>query len=79
MKIEDLRNKWLENPSGDVPVFIQHSNNKTVRFYPTSLSDGENEYILNGFWYCIQTNDLLVPELIKIKKEDISKWNLIIE
>ena len=66
MIINDLRDKWIKDR--DLTVQIKHKNNKDVRYWPTSLTDTKEVCILNGFWICKQTNNVLVQEEIKIKK-----------
>jgi len=75
MNIQDLKDKWTRSyVVGSSPTLIAHKNMKTVKFWPTNLDEDENHYKLYGYWYCNQTEDLLVQEQIKIKKADLNDW-----
>jgi len=56
---------------------MQHVNNKTVRFYPLSISEDNDHHILNGYWIAIDTNEPIVRETIKIKKVDLANWYVV--
>ena len=76
MTIDELRNKWNTAKEGS-PVMIQHLENKTVRFWPTSLTLNEGTYEMNGFWIGIQVDDIIAPECIKIKHGDLKNWYIV--
>lgn len=75
MKIDDLRNKWINEKN--FKVCIQHTNNKDVKFWPTDLTQTKTHYLIKGWWICLQTKEPTVQEEIKMKIEDIDGWNLV--
>jgi len=77
MKINELKDRWNHSYAiGHKPILIAHNNNKTVTFWPIGFAEDKDHYILNGWWYCNQIDDLLVQEEIKIKKEDLINWSI---
>jgi len=64
------------NESGFI-LKIKHINNKDVEFWPTSWQEESIYHKFHGYWISIQFKDIIVPETIKIKKEDLASWNIV--
>lgn len=80
MKINELKDKWAKAyATGNNHILIAHNNNKTVKFWPTGLSEDELYYNLNGYWIINQTGEPIVQEEIHIKKPDLDNWNIVEE
>lgn len=79
MTREELVASWkerLSDPGGMLK--IRHKNMKTVEFMPTSYEESVF-HKFTGYWICLQTNDLMISETIKIKLEDLVNWEIIEE
>lgn len=59
-------------------VKIKHKNMRTVEFWPTSYEESVY-HKFGGWWISLQTNEPIVSQTIKIKKDDLKDWNLITE
>lgn len=71
----------LFNSPADL-ILIQHENMKDVAFWPLSFELDNNVYNITGIWYNTLIKELIAVgpstparETIKIKEEDLEKWN----
>jgi hypothetical protein len=80
MTINELKDKWSQAYAiGHNPVLIEHTNSKTVKFWPTSLDENETHYNIHGWWISNQLGEPIEQELIKIKKDDLVNWHIVEE
>jgi len=77
MKINELIDKWTYPCL--TPPLMGHPKAKTVHFWPTSFDETDTHYIFNGWWICLQVNEPIVQERIKMKKEDLESWFIVKE
>lgn len=77
MTPEEMRDAWRRKigNSGSI-IKIKHKNMKTVEFYPTNYEESVF-HKFNGWWISLQTNEPIVGDTIKIKKEDLKDWDII--
>lgn len=77
MTREELVAAWKQRigEAGNV-MKIKHKNMKTVEFYPVSYEESVF-HKFTGYWICLQTNEPVVSDTIKIKKEDLANWSIV--
>lgn len=75
--------KILDPQNNDGPTLIMGDKMKDVAFFPLSITITATHYELGGIWYSNVMGDLMADgfgnparEVIKIKKEDLAKWNV---
>lgn len=77
MTKEELLDAWRKKIAANGQVLkIKHKNMRTVEFYPMSYEESVF-HKFTGWWISLQTNDPIVNDTIKIKKEDLVNWSIV--
>lgn len=76
MTTQELWDAWRQKIANNGVIKLTHKNMRTVEFYAMGWEESVF-HKFTGYWISLQTGEPIVPETIKIKKEDLQHWSIV--